>query len=318
MFPANGRDPLASLDVVLPAYNEADSLPTLLPQLALELAELTPRWQIILVDDGSSDATASVVQSFRRDGMRLRYVRLSRNFGKEAALTAGLALADADRVLLMDADGQHATTLIRRMHEAWLGGADMAIAVREHREDESWAKRMGTRLFYDAINGFSGLRIPPDAGDFRLMDRRVVRALNSLPERNRFMKGLYAWVGFRTEFIPYTPESRRGGHSSFSLRRLAKLAFTGLTAFSNLPLRVWSALGAAIALVALTYGVWLVIEHFAFGSPLPGWPTLAVGLMFFGGVQLLSVGILGEYVGRIFDEVKQRPIYLIASDSGHV
>ncbi|PZP32873.1 MAG: glycosyltransferase [Roseateles depolymerans] len=316
VFASAGRDPLASLDVVMPAFNEAASLPTLLPQLARVLADITPRWQIILVDDGSSDATASIAQAARRDGLRLRYVRLSRNFGKEAALTAGLSLAQAARVLLMDADGQHATELIRRMHEAWLAGVDMAIAVRERRDDESWAKRLGTRLFYDAINGFSGLRIPPDAGDFRLMDRRVVSALNSLPERNRFMKGLYAWVGFRTEFIPYTPAQRRGGHSSFSLGRLARLAFTGLTAFSNLPLRVWSALGAAIAFAALVYGAWLVVEHFAFGSPLPGWPTLAVGLMFFGGVQLLSVGILGEYVGRIFDEVKQRPIYLIATDTG--
>jgi len=316
--PTAGRDPLASLDVVLPAFNEAASLPTLLPQLARTLATLTPRWQIILVDDGSSDDTAAVVQAARRDGLRLRYVRLSRNFGKEAALTAGLALADADRVLLMDADGQHATTLIERMHQAWLAGADMAIAVRERRDDETWLKRLGTRLFYDAINGFSGLRIPPDAGDFRLLDRRVVAALNALPERNRFMKGLYAWVGFRTEFIPYTPEQRQGGRSSFSLRRLAKLAFTGLTAFSNLPLRVWSALGGVIALAALAYGGWLLGEHLVFGNPLPGWPTLAVGLMFFSGVQLLSIGILGEYVGRIFDEVKQRPVYLIASDTGQV
>lgn len=314
--PASGRDPQASLDVVLPAYNEAESLPRLLPQLAAALAELTPRWRIILVDDGSRDATAAVAQAARENGLRLRYVRLSRNFGKEAALTAGLALADADRVLLMDADGQHATTLIQRMHQAWLAGADMAIAVREQRDDESWSKRLGTRLFYGVINGFSGLHIPPDAGDFRLLDRRVVAALNALPERNRFMKGLYAWVGFRCEFIPYTPASRLDGRSTFSLRGLSRLAFTGLTAFSTLPLRVWSALGALIAFLALAYGVWLVAEHLVFDNPVPGWSTLAVGLMFFSGVQLLSIGIVGEYVGRIFDEVKQRPIYLIAADTG--
>lgn len=313
---ASLREPGASLDVVLPAFNEAATLPVLLAQLRPVLAALTPRWRVILIDDGSSDATAAVAAAALADGLPLRYVKLSRNFGKEAALTAGLALADADRVLLMDADGQHAPQLVEAMDAAWQRGADMVCAVRANRDEEGPLKRFGTQLFYRVVNAFSHLHIPPDAGDFRLLDRRVVAALNALPERNRFMKGLYAWVGFRTEFLPYTPRPRAAGRSSFSLRRLLRLAFTGVTAFSNLPLRIWGALGAGIAFGALAYGVWIVVEHLLYGHPIPGWPTVVASLMFFSGVQLLSIGIVGEYVGRIFDEVKQRPVYVIAQDTG--
>ena len=313
---ADPRDPGASLDVVLPAFNEAANLPDLLKQLAGMLPALSARWRVIVVDDGSRDDTAGVALALRASGLPLRYVRLSRNFGKEAALTAGLALADADRVLLMDADGQHAPELVVQMHEAWLRGADMICAVRSDRDEEGPVKRLGTKLFYGLVNAFTHLHIPPDAGDFRLLDRRVVAALNALPERNRFMKGLYAWVGFRTEFLPYSPRPRSSGRSSFSMRRLLQLAFTGVTAFSNLPLRIWGALGAVIAICALGYGAWLIVEHLFYGNPVPGWPTVVVGLMFFSGVQLLSIGIIGEYIGRIFDEVKQRPVYVVALDTG--
>ena len=313
---AVARDPSASLDVVLPAFNEAANLPALFAQLRGVLGALTPRWRIVLVDDGSSDDTAAVALAALAAGLPLRYVQLSRNFGKEAALTAGLALADADCVLLMDADGQHAPELVAQMRSAWLHGADMVCAVRANRDEEGPLKRLGTSLFYRFVNAFTQLHIPPDAGDFRLLDRRVVVALNSLPERNRFMKGLYAWVGYRTEFLPYTPKLRTNGRSHFSLRRLLHLAFTGVTAFSNLPLRIWSALGGVIALCALAYGAWLIVEHLVYGHPIPGWPTVVVGLMFFSGVQLLSIGIMGEYIGRIFDEVKQRPVYLVALDTG--
>ncbi len=311
------RPARASLDVVLPAYNEAASLPLLLPMLAAVLDPLSAQWRLIIVDDGSADATPLAVQQAIAEGLPIRYLRLSRNFGKEAALTAGLAVADADRVLLMDADGQHAPELVAQMDAAWQRGADMICAVRDGREDEGLLKRLGTRAFYGIVNASSQLQIPPDAGDFRLMDRRVVAALNALPERNRFMKGLYAWVGFRTEFLPYTPQARSAGTSSFSMRRLIRLALTGVTAFSNLPLRIWSGLGAIAALGGLAYGAWIVAEHLLFGDQIPGWATVVVGLMFFGGIQMLSIGIIGEYVGRIFDEVKQRPVYVIAQDTGN-
>jgi glycosyltransferase involved in cell wall biosynthesis len=202
------------------------------------------------------------------------------------------------------------------MLEAWLRGADMVCAARASRADEGWRKRIGTRLFYRLVNANPSVQIPVDAGDFRLMDRRVVDALKSLPERNRFMKGLYAWVGFRNEIIDYLPSERLSGQSSFSMRSLTRLAFTGITAFTNVPLRLWSGVGALIALGAIGFGLWIVIEHFIKGHDVPGWATLVTSLMFFSGVQLLSIGILGEYVGRIFDEVKQRPVYIVGGEAG--
>ncbi|OYU73743.1 MAG: hypothetical protein CFE32_20015 [Alphaproteobacteria bacterium PA3] len=202
------------------------------------------------------------------------------------------------------------------MGAAWRQGADMVCTARASRADEGWRKRLGTWLFYRLVNTHSHAPIPVDAGDFRLMDRRVVDALKSLPERNRFMKGLYAWVGFRTTILPYVPADRLSGKSSFSMRRLSSLAFTGVTAFTNAPLRLWSMLGAGIALAALAFASWIVIDHFIEGHDVPGWATLVVGLAFSTGVQLLSVGILGEYIGRIFDEVKQRPVYIVGQAHG--
>jgi polyisoprenyl-phosphate glycosyltransferase len=300
----------------MPAYNEAENLPALLTQLLPQLAALTDRFEVVIVDDGSTDSTAAAIAPWVQQG-GVRYLRLSRNFGKEHALTAGIDHARGEVVVLMDADLQHPVEIVAKMLEAWQQGADMVCAARASRADESWTKRVGTALFYWMVNRKgSKVQIPVDAGDFRLMDRRVVDALKSLPERNRFMKGLYAWVGFRTEIIDYVPAERQAGQSSFSLRSLVHLALTGVTAFSNVPLRLWSGVGALIAVGAIGFGVAIVIEHFVRGHDVPGWATLVTSLMFFSGVQLLSIGILGEYVGRIFDEVKQRPIYLVASEHG--
>ena len=299
----------------MPAYNEADNLPVVLADVTQQLAALTDRWELIVVDDGSADATPAAMRPWvAKPGVR--YVRLSRNFGKEAALTAGIDRAEGEVVLLMDADGQHPPTLLPRMIDTWLAGADMVCAARASRADETWRKRIGTNLFYRIVNSNPSVQIPVNAGDFRLMDRRVVDALKSLPERNRFMKGLYAWVGFRTEIIDYLPAERLSGQSSFSMKGLTRLAFTGVTAFTNLPLRLWSGVGAVVALGAITFGTWIIIDHFVNGIDVPGWATLVVGLSFFSGVQLLSIGILGEYVGRIFDEVKQRPVYIVGAEAG--
>ena len=312
---ASARPADPSISCVLPAFNEAETLPTLLERLSDALAGRFARWEIIVIDDGSSDATAAALAPWLgRPG--IRYVALSRNFGKEAALTAGIDRARGDVVLLMDADLQHPPDLIASMVDTWRGGADMVYTVRASRSDESWLKKVGTRVFYRLVNAGSTFRIPEDAGDFRLLDRRVVEALKILPERNRFMKGLYAWVGFASAAVAYTPEERFAGASSFSMRRLSRLALTGLTAFTNFPLRLWSGLGAVIAVCALGGGLWIVVEHYTTGSDVPGWATLAVSTMFFAGVQLLSIGILGEYVGRIFDEVKQRPVYIVRQETG--
>ena len=304
-----------SVSCVVPAFNEADNLHPLLTGLTTQLAALTPRWEVIVVDDGSRDATALEMTRWTHQP-GVRYVGLSRNFGKEAALTAGIDRAQGDVVLLMDADLQHPASLVPEMLKAWHQGADMVCAARASRADESWTKRLGTAIFYYLVNHNSSVPIPVDAGDFRLMDRRVVDALKSLPERNRFMKGLYAWVGFKNVIIPYVPAERHAGHSTFSLRNLSRLAFTGVTAFTNAPLRLWSGAGAVIALFAIALAFWFVIEYFVYGANVPGWATLVCSVMFFSGVQLLSIGILGEYVGRIFDEVKQRPVYIVGTETG--
>ena len=300
---------------MVPAYNEAANLPLLLAPLTAALQALSPRWEVLVVDDGSRDDTAAAIRPWLQTP-GVRYLALSRNFGKEAALSAGLERARGEVVVMMDADGQHPLALLPRMLEGWRAGADVVSAVRDTRAGESWAKRVGTALFYRIVNAGSPMPIPTDAGDFRLMDRSVVDALLALPERNRFLKGLYAWVGFRTEFIRYTPAPRASGRSSFSMTRLLGLALTGVTAFSTLPLRLWSGLGVVVAMAAIGYGLWIVIDHFLNGNPVPGWPTVVVSLMFFSGVQLLSIGILGEYVGRIFTEVKRRPLYLLREEAG--
>ena len=309
------RDSTPSISCIVPAYNEAANLPVLLQALLPALQALTPRWEVLVVDDGSRDDTAAALQPWLQTP-GLRYLALSRNFGKEAALSAGLDHAQGRVVVMLDADGQHPLSLLPRMLEGWRQGADTVCAVRDNRADESWGKRMGTALFYRIVNAGSPMRIPADAGDFRLLDRSVVDALLALPERNRFLKGLYAWVGFRTEFIPFTPAPRAHGRSSFSVPRLLGLALTGVTAFSTLPLRLWSGIGAFVALLAMGYGAFITLEHLIYGNPVPGWPTVVVSMMFFSGVQLLSIGILGEYIGRIFDEVKRRPLYLLREVAG--
>ena len=310
-----GRPDRPAISCVVPAYNEAANLGPLLQGLTRQLALATDWWEVIVVDDGSTDATPQAMLPWLvRPGVR--YLRLSRNFGKEAALTAGIDRAKGDVVLLMDADLQHPVALIPQMLTAWAQGADMVCATRASRADEGLVKRVGTRLFYTLLNRGAAVQIPVDAGDFRLMDRCVVDAIRSLPERNRFMKGLYAWVGFHTVSIPYLPLARHAGRSSFSIGRLVRLAFTGVTSFTNAPLRWWSGVGAAIAVAALAYGVWIVVEHAIYGVDVPGWATVVAGMMFLSGVQLLSIGMLGEYVGRIFDEVKQRPVYLVGAEAG--
>jgi polyisoprenyl-phosphate glycosyltransferase len=304
-----------SLSCVIPAHNEAGNLPVLLEKLTDELRQMSPTWEIIIVDDGSRDETlVALLPWFTRPGVVC--LQLSRNFGKEAALGAGLDAARGDIVFTLDADLQHPVELLPQMLQAWREGADMVYGVRRDRRDESAIKRIGTRMFYALMRLGSSIEIPPNAGDFRLLDRCVVDAVCSLPERTRFMKGLYAWVGFRSRSIDFDPPARFRGHSDFGIRALLSLAASGITAFSNLPLRIGSALGTVLAIVAIGYGVWVVIEHFTQGHDVPGWATIVAGLMFFSGIQLLTIGILGEYLGRVYDEVKRRPRYLIARRLG--
>ncbi|QXL85370.1 glycosyltransferase family 2 protein [Comamonas sp. NLF-1-9] len=306
----------ASISCVMPAYNEGASLPAVIDQTLQALRALSPRVELIVVNDGSRDDTEAVVRGLCASEPALRLVQLSRNFGKEAALSAGLAAARGDVVVLMDADGQHPTALLADMLRHWREGADVVYAVRRTRDDQSALHRRLVAWFYGIVNWGGRVRIPRNAGDFRLMDRRVVQALLRLPERHRFMKGLYAWVGFPSVALDYEPLARHAGASHFGLRGALSLGTTGLFAFTAVPLRLLGLVGGVLSLSSIGYGLWVIGEYFLRGIDVPGYATLVVGMMFLSGVQLMSIGLLSEYVARIYDEVKQRPLYLVADEAG--
>ncbi len=312
----SGRPASPSISAVVPMFQEGALAAGFLQSLRDQLASLSSRFEIVVVNDGSGDETRGEVLRVAAS-CAVNYLELSRNFGKEAAITAGLEAARGEVVILLDGDGQHPVDLIPAMLERWRRGDDMVYGVRAHRRDEGRFKRWGAALFYGLLGRSAGAEIPPDAGDFRLMDRKVVEALKRLPERSRFMKGLYAWVGFRGSPIAFEVRPRTGGRSAFGYRRLAGLALTGLTSFTTLPLRALGVAGGVISLVALGYGAWVVIEELAYGIPVPGYPTLVVSIMFFSGVQLLSLGVIGEYLGRVFEEVKRRPNFIVADQADH-
>jgi glycosyltransferase involved in cell wall biosynthesis len=303
------------LTCVVPAYNEAALIGDFLPALSAAATAITPDVEILVVDDGSSDATGDIVTRLTAS-LPVRYIQLSRNFGKEAALQAGLDASSGDCVVLLDADFQHPLGVIPQMVERWRAGADMVYTTKAHRAGEPRLRQLGSKLFYALVSSSRGAVIPPDAGDFRLLDRRVVDAICALPERNRFMKGLYAWVGFRSEGLAITMQERPAGESKFSALKLASLAATGVTAFSVKPLRLVTLAGLVISVVSMLMAVWIVVEKLFLGQDIPGFATLAAAVFFLSGVQLVSLGIVGEYVGRIFEEVKQRPRYLIAREAG--
>lgn len=299
-----------SLTCILPAYNEGANLNLLIPRLATYLARFSDQVELLIVDDGSLDDTATVATALAEE-YPVTLLQLSRNFGKEAALSAGIDHADGEVVMLMDADGQHPLDVIDAFFHHWHEGYDMVYGVRNGRDDESAAKRHLTNIFYRVLSCSAEIDIHPDAGDFRLLDRKVILALRQLPERSRMMKGLYAWVGFPSKAVTFQVAPRMGGTSNFRLRHLSSLALTGFTSFSSAPLRVWMLIGAGVSVLSLVYAAFIVLCTLLFGSDVPGWPTIAAGIAFLGGIQLFSVGILGEYIARIFSEVKARPLYLV-------
>lgn len=308
----NHRKSGFKLVAVVPCFNEGGHLALFIEQLAQTIVQITPHYEIILVNDGSTDRTPVVAHSLL-EYFPLHYIELSRNFGKEAALMAGIHHSDGDATLLIDADFQHPLEIIPQMAQFWFDGYDMVYGVIQSRDEEGWIKRLGAKVFYSLVNT-SKVHIPSNAGDFRWLDKKVCLALNRLQERGRFMKGLYAWVGFKSIGIDFVPNPRLSGKSNFSAASLFRLGMAGVTAFTNFPLRLWTMLGLAISLLAIIYGAYVVLDTVIFGNPTSGWPTLTVSLMFFSGVQLISVGVLGEYIGRIFEETKARPLYLIAAD----
>lgn len=303
------------ISCIVPVFNEQDVIEPFIDKLQRVLQEQTEQFEIIIVDDGSSDHTVSKIYQFPRS-YRVKLLGLSRNFGKEVALTAGLEHCSGDVVVLLDADFQHPVGMLPTFLQHWAQGYDMVYGERCDRESESYLKRNFAHLFYWLMQKITKIDIPNNAGDFRLMDRKILDALKQFPERTRFMKGLYAWVGFKRIGIPYEVEDRAAGKSSWAFATLAELAITGITSFSDVPLRVWGFIGFVISFISLIYAIYIVTVTLIFGADLPGFPTLIVAIMFLGGIQLLSIGIMGEYIARIFTEVKQRPKYLLQIKEG--
>lgn len=303
------------ISCVVPVYNEAANVENFFKALHEYLHTVATRYEIIAIDDGSKDDTVERIVALPSEyGVKL--LSFSRNFGKETALTAGLEHCSGDVAILMDADFQHPIETLPAFLTQWSEGFQMVYGVRENRDSESAVKRNFARFFYWLMTKITKIDIPNNAGDFRLLDRSVVNALNNFQERSRFMKGMYAWVGFKRIAVPFKVQERAAGNSSWGFSRLAELAITGITSFSDVPLRVWGFVGFLVSLLSLIYAVYFLTVTLMYGVDLPGFPSIIVAVMFLGGVQLLSIGILGEYIARIFTEVKQRPKYIIETKHG--
>jgi len=308
--------PSPKLSVVIPVHNESANIAPLCERLLPVLERIDPAWEAIFVDDGSRDETWSLVKDLSRREPRIGAVSFSRNFGKEIAIAAGLDHARGDAVVIMDADLQHPPEMIEAFVERWKQGYDMVYGQRTDRSDETRTRRGFAHLFYRWFSQFGEVGLPEGAGDFRLIDRKGVEVLKTLGEKARFSKGLYAWIGFRGTGVPFVVEERRFGTTKWSFRKLVRFAFDGIAAFSTVPLRIWTYLGFVISFLSIASAIFFFIRTMLFGTDLPGFPSLIVSIMFFSGIQLMSLGVIGEYVGRIFAEVKRRPLYVVAERIG--
>jgi glycosyltransferase involved in cell wall biosynthesis len=305
------------LSIVVPVYNEVATL----ERLHARLTEVAKRLrdtrglacEVVYVDDGSRDGTLAIARELPATAIDVQVISLSRNFGKEAALLAGLDHARRGAVLFIDGDGQHPTSLVETLVAHWLDeDCDVVYTAKAHRANESLIRRIAVKTFYILLNWGARPKIPEDAGDFRLLSPRAANALRQLPERNRFFKGLSSWIGFRQMRIDYEPEARAEGRSTWNLRRLIGLSIDGVTAFSVAPLRLATVMGTVLALIAFFYGLQIIYETLVYGIAVPGYPSLFVGVMVLGGVQLIMIGVVGEYIGKILEEIKGRPVYFVA------
>ncbi|MBL0030489.1 MAG: glycosyltransferase family 2 protein [Rhodanobacteraceae bacterium] len=308
---APSRDATQRLCILVPVFNEAPVLRLLMPRLDAALATIDAAVSVLFIDDGSTDATPHELAAIANNDARVSVLRLTRNFGKEAAMTAGLDHANADAVVILDADLQDPPEVIREFWARFEQGADVVYGVRISRAGESWLKRFTAATFYRLIDRLSDTPIPRDTGDFRLLSRRAVDALKQVRERHRFMKGLFGWVGFTQVPVHYHREPRAAGTSKFNFWKLWNFALEGITSFSTVPLRIATWIGLLTALVAFVYGAVIIAKTLIYGEPVRGYPSLMSVVLFLGGVQLVALGIIGEYLGRMYEESKRRPLYLI-------
>lgn len=305
-----------TIAIVVPCFNEAQALPLFHPRLVAALEQLPIAWRILYVDDGSSDDTFAQIAALAAREPRIAALRLARNFGKEAALSAGLDAIDADAVVVMDADLQDPPELLPDLWARFREGYDVVYGVRRSRSGESWLKRASAAAFYRVIGALSRTPVPRDTGDFRLLSRRALLALRTLRERHRFMKGLFGWVGFKQIGVPYDRVGRVAGSSSWNWWRLWNFALEGITSFSAAPLKLATYVGLITSLFAFAYGVGVIAKTLLYGDPVRGYPSLMVVILFLGGMQLMALGLIGEYLGRLYEETKQRPLYLVQEKIG--
>ena len=307
--------PAPELSVIVPVFNESENLRTLVARLVAAL-DCVASFEVIFIDDGSSDDTLAVLRSLNVQDSRLRALSFSRNFGKEIAIAAGVDAARGRAAVIMDADLQHPPEVIAEFVAKWREGYQNIYGVRRSRNTDTRARKWLTGHFYNLFRFFSEIDMPDGAGDFRLLDRRALDALRSLRERARFNKGLYAWIGFKSIGVPFEVAERNAGASKFSYVQLARFALDGIVSFTTVPLKAWTYIGLAVAAFALANAAYYLLEVLIFGVSVPGFASLIVSIMFFAGVQMISLGVLGEYIGRVFAEVKGRPLYLVAEKVG--
>lgn len=304
-----------TVSIVCPCYNEQEVLPIFISRITDILDSTGYGYEILLINDGSKDQTLAIMKQLQQECSSIRTVNLSRNFGKEAAMTAGLDLALGEVIIPIDADLQDPPELIHDFLEKWKEGFDVVVAKRVDRSTDSWAKKFSAELFYKFHNAVAQVEIPENVGDFRLINRRVVKAIQLLPENQRFMKGIFSWVGFKTAVVEYKREAREAGETSFNGWKLWNFALDGITSFSTAPLRIWLYIGSFISALAFIYGSFTVIKTLIYGIDAPGYASTITITLFLGGVQLIGIGVMGEYIGRLYMESKRRPTYIIEEDS---
>ncbi len=299
------------ISIVAPCYNEEAVLSLFMAEIDKVISTINNPFELIFINDGSSDNTLQKLLELKKEYHYIRVINLSRNFGKEAAMTAGIDMAKGEALIPIDVDLQDPPELIREFIQKWYKGFDVVLAKRIDRSSDTKAKRFSAELFYRFNNIISNLKIPSNVGDYRLISRKVINAIQKLPENQRFMKGIFAWVGFNTTTIEYVRDPRKAGETSFNGWKLWNFALEGITSFSTLPLRIWLYIGILIAFIAMTFGIVIIIKTLIYGVDAPGYASMMTIMLFLGGIQLMGIGILGEYIGRIYVEAKHRPVYII-------